>query len=40
MQLYFIDNLAILVVCDVKYSLAGLIINCTKCFPTPDVFMS
>lgn len=40
MQLCFIDNLAILVVCDVKYSLAGLIRNCTKSFPTPDVFMS
>lgn len=39
-QLYFIDNLAILAVCDVKYSLAGLIINFTKCCPTPNVFTS
>lgn len=40
MQLYFIDNLAIVVVCDVKYSLAGLIINLKQYFFTPEVFTS
>jgi len=40
MQMYFIENLAILIVHDVKYSLAGLIINFTKYYPTPRVFTS
>lgn len=38
MQMYFIQNLAIILVCVVKYSLAGLTINFTKCFPTSSVF--
>lgn len=39
MQLYFRDNQAVFVVCDVKYSLAGLL-NFTKGSLTPCVFTS